>query len=287
MVTVELAHQQAVARMPIAGAAAERAGQREGGEHDQQPVLGQGPHGQQPRRGDQEQDHVPVPLRRRRAREQEARGARRHARAFEDQPGGQQHRADDDQRGAEEADLRRAELADQSPRQREAEADDRHLHAGGAHRQQAGNDGEGTDGGHHVDGERTGIGGRGPADLDALLGRDRPVGLELGDIDQELHGATPTLMTAAYKASSVPGFAVATWRAKARGRNLPCQCRAHVLRLDRYRCGKTQTLVGWCCHPRACLPSHLLRGSRGSILPQAPELAERWMVGTLVKQARP
>ena len=44
--------------------------------------------------------------------------------------------------------------------------------------------------------------------------------------------------------------------------------------------GETQTLVGWCCHSRACLPSHSLRGSRGSILPQAPELAERWMVGT-------
>ena len=91
------------------------------------------------------------------------------------------------------AELRLPELADQGPRKCEAKADDRHLHAGGAHREQAADDGKGADGGYHVDGERTGIGGRGTADLHGLLGRDPPVSFELTDINQELHGTTPRL----------------------------------------------------------------------------------------------
>jgi hypothetical protein len=53
--------------------------------------------------------------------------------------------------------------------------------------------GEGADGGHHIEGEGPSVGGRGAADLHGLLGRDRAVGLELGDIDQELHGGTPEI----------------------------------------------------------------------------------------------
>jgi hypothetical protein len=38
-----------------------------------------------------------------------------------------------------------------------------------------------------VDGERAGVAGRGAADLLRLLGCDRSLSLELGDIDQEFH----------------------------------------------------------------------------------------------------
>ena len=71
-------------------------------------------------------------------------------------------------------------------------------------------DGKSADGGYHVDGKRAGVSGGGATDLHAPAGRDRPVGFELGDIDQELHGATstdmPAMGSAARRSKHLPGF---------------------------------------------------------------------------------